>query len=87
MKVGDYLHRKKPDNSSDACHALNTVEAGLCEIFTRVEAEGKRGRTVPVLLQQNTEAALQLLHTKRVECGIRAENQYVFAMPHLGQLP
>jgi len=38
---------------------------------------------VPVLLQQNTEAALQLLHAKRVECGIRAENQYVFAMPHL----
>jgi len=82
MKVGDYLHRKKPDTSSDACHALNTVEAGLCKIFTRVEVEGKRGRTVPVLLQQNTEAALQLLHAKRVECGIRTDNQYVFAMPH-----
>jgi len=37
---------------------------------------------VPVLLQQNTEAALQLLHAKRVECGIRTDNQYVFAMPH-----
>jgi len=37
---------------------------------------------VPVLLQQNSDTALQLLHAKRVECGIRAENQYVFAMPH-----
>jgi hypothetical protein len=80
MALIDFRSRTRSDMGTDAQKALEPMEQGLCKLFTRVEVEGKRGRTVPILLRKETESALQLMEHTRQVCGIKADNPYVFAM-------
>jgi hypothetical protein len=82
MTVQDFRQRTKSSMSSDAQQALEPLERSLCKLFTRVEIEGKRGRTVPVLLKTETEKALELLEKMRSVCGVKENNEYMFAMPN-----
>jgi hypothetical protein len=79
MTVDDYDRRTKSDLSADTQKVLGALENGLCKMFSRVELCGKQDRTVPILLTKDTETSLDLLKTRRVQCGIRTENPYIFA--------
>lgn len=59
---------------------LSELEKKLCHHFTRIEIRGKRGRKVAVLISPVMQEALDLLHQKREECGLK-ENSNVFARP------
>ena len=61
MTVEDFSHKCKVDLSSDALETLSSMERSLFKIFTRVELNGKRGRTVPVLLTHKMLKAIYLL--------------------------
>jgi hypothetical protein len=63
---------------------LSSVEIALCNQFTRIEIKGKRGRTVPVLLNEQLKLAIDLLLSTRAGVGIPADNQFIFFNP-LGQ--
>ena len=51
-----------------------------------MEVRGKRGNTVPVLLNKETKEWLDLLVALRPKVGIAAGNDYLFARSHYGSL-
>ncbi len=60
---------------------LTEVEKRLCKQFARVELRGKKGRKVAVILTSDMTANLSLLISKRKECGVTENNNYLFAIP------
>lgn len=69
------------DPQEDVNVSLSDLEKRLCQHFQRLEIRGKRGRKVPVLLTPAMQQTLDLLVSKRQECGILPENKYLFARP------
>jgi hypothetical protein len=82
MTVNDFHQRTKSSTETDAQAALDPLERSLCKLFTHIEIDGKCGRTVPVLLKEETEKALELLDKTRGLCGIKIDNEYAFALSH-----
>ncbi|XP_030609203.1 uncharacterized protein LOC115796875 isoform X2 [Archocentrus centrarchus] len=76
-----YLSQNPSDPQDDVDAALSNIEKKLCQHFRRIEIRGKRGRKVPVLLTPPMQQALDLLVSKRQECGVPQENVYLFAKP------
>ncbi|KAK4882274.1 hypothetical protein RN001_005593 [Aquatica leii] len=62
-------------------HLTNPEEVRLARKYKRFEIRGKLNRTVPVLVEFDTEACINLIIEKREEVGISSENPYVFARP------
>lgn len=60
---------------------LSPFETKLCNVFTRVELKGKRGRKVAVLLTPEMKISLKLLIENRNQCGVLDQNEYLFALP------
>ncbi|KAI2645355.1 Dolichyl-phosphate-mannose--protein mannosyltransferase 3 [Labeo rohita] len=51
------------------------------QTIRRVELKGKKGRKVAVILTSDMTANLSLLISKRKECGVTENNNYLFAVP------
>jgi len=86
MKLEDYLNRPTSPVSSDVQSSLSRLEQELCKIFIRIEIEGKRGRTVPVLINGEMQRALKLLVDNRTHAGVPLDNPYLFACSNYGSL-
>lgn len=82
MPLSAYLSQNPSDSQEDVNAALSDLEKKLCQHFRRIEIRGKRGRKVPVLLTPAMNQALDLLVSKRQECGVPQENSYLFARPY-----
>lgn len=75
------MHLTLSDPQEDVNVALSDLEKRLCQHFRRLEIRGKLGRKVPLLLTPAMQQTLNLLVSKRQECGILSENTYLFARP------
>jgi hypothetical protein len=80
LTVEEYRKKNKVDLTSDVQVGLSDMEKSLCKMFSRVELRGKKGRTVPILLSQETETAIDLLLKLRDVASIRQTNHFVFAL-------
>ena len=65
---------------------LTTIEQYLCENYSYVSTVGKRNRRVPILYPHYIEVALDSLVENREICGIKTENQFLFANTALGNM-
>ncbi|XP_070203323.1 uncharacterized protein [Littorina saxatilis] len=84
MKVGDYkagLTNQSPAEE-DVLKMISPFERELCQNLMRIEVEGKRGRTVPVLLSRAMKHSLDILLASRDKAGISRENQFLFPRTH-----
>ncbi|XP_051246592.1 uncharacterized protein LOC127357967 isoform X5 [Dicentrarchus labrax] len=81
MPHSAYLSQNPTDPDENVNIALSDLEKKLCQHFRRIELRGKWGRKVPVLLTPAMQQALDLLVSKREECGVPRENIYLFARP------
>ncbi|XP_070401383.1 uncharacterized protein [Nothobranchius furzeri] len=79
MKLTNFMDRNR--SSTQEKMGLSEYEQKLCSYFERVELKGKRGRKVAVLLTPEMTRAVELMVTKRKECGIPDDNTYLFAVP------
>ena len=82
MTVNDFHNRTTADLSSDIRQTLSPVVKSLCKMFTRIELRWKRGRIVPILLTSDILQAMNTLVSERARCGIKPDNNYMFAMYH-----
>lgn len=81
MPLSAYLSQNTSDPQEDVNEALTDLEKTLCQHFKRIEVRGKRGEKVPVLLTPLMQQALDVLVSKRQECGVPQGNAYLFARP------
>lgn len=79
MKVTDYTSKKDASQPSDILDSLSECEKALCKILTRVEIEGKGGRTVPVLLTPDIKRNIDVLLKYRSHVGVAESNSFLFA--------
>ncbi|XP_062331740.1 uncharacterized protein LOC134032000 isoform X2 [Osmerus eperlanus] len=82
MPMNGFLERDTSALHKDVAIGLTEFELHLCQHFSRVELRGKRGRKVAVLLSPDMVNAITRLIEKRKDCGVLAENQFLFAIPH-----
>ncbi|KAF6728633.1 N-lysine methyltransferase SETD8-A, partial [Oryzias melastigma] len=76
-----YLSSNDTQSPDDVSEALSDLEKKLCKHFRRIEIRGKRERKVPVLLTPMMQQSLDILVSKRQECGVPEGNTYLFARP------
>ncbi|KAK7132910.1 hypothetical protein R3I93_019232 [Phoxinus phoxinus] len=81
MTVKNFEDRDMSQLNDDISTGLTEVEKRLCKQFARVELKGKKGRKVAVILTPDMTANLSLLISKRKECGVTENNNYLFAVP------
>ena len=86
MKQVDFTSRPQGAMSNDVLHSLSRLEQELCRIFERVEIIGKRGRTVPVLLDKEIQDSLSLLLPLRMRAGVPEDNTYLFPCSNYGSM-
>ncbi|XP_036814928.1 uncharacterized protein LOC110501685 isoform X1 [Oncorhynchus mykiss] len=80
MLLETYTNRKKSPASADIFNSLSRLEQELGDDkLTRVEIEGKNGRTMPVLLTARMISSLEILIANRDKVGVSKDNPYVFA--------
>ena len=82
MPMNGFLERDTSALHKDVAFGLTEFELHLCQHFSRVELRGKRGRKVAVLLSPDMVSAITRLIEKRKDCGVLAENLFLFARPH-----
>ncbi|CAH2013947.1 unnamed protein product [Acanthoscelides obtectus] len=66
-------------STTELKNSLTPFEVKLAERLAVVEMPGKRAKKVPVLLTDEVRVALDLLISKRTDCGISGNNPYIFA--------
>lgn len=74
MKLRDFLERECLNKLEEL--GLTKYEQMLCRYFQRVGLKGSDEIELAVLLN-----ALDLMISKRRECGVPIQNDYVFAIP------
>ena len=81
MKLSEFygLAANSTNNVGEDEMGLSKLELALASRFQRVEIEGKRGRTVPILLTEQMREALDVMVGSRQTVTINANNEYVFA--------
>jgi len=67
--------------NKDVLESLREMEKIFCHRMSRVEIQGKRGWTLPVILTQQLANAIEQLNLKRREVGLADENNSVSAKP------
>lgn len=82
MTLNGFLERDTSALHKDVSLGLTEFELHLCQHFSRVELRGKKGRKVAVLLSPDMVDAITCLIEKRKDCGVLAENLFLFARPH-----
>src|SRR6218665_4012963 len=78
IKLDDFCKARCGGGDSDINRCLSKMEQQLCRLFYRLEIVGKRGRTVPLLMDGGLFEVVQLLNRKRQEAGVAAANTYLF---------
>ncbi|CAH1107014.1 unnamed protein product [Psylliodes chrysocephalus] len=78
MLLKDYESALKCDPNSDIFQILTESEKQLSQSLIRLEIKGKIGRGVPVLLTEKLQSILNLINTRREECGVVKSNPYLF---------
>lgn len=78
MTLDDFRNQQHTQDS-DVVNSLSDFEKKLCEVLTRVEIYGKRGRIVPVLLTASMKQAVECLLKYREEAGVSSTNKFIFA--------
>ena len=86
LSLDDYKKIQQAGHEGFFMDSLSDFEKNLSRHFYRVEVRGKRGNTVPVLLNKETKEWLDLLVALRPKVGIAAGNDYLFARSHYGSL-
>ncbi|XP_062385759.1 uncharacterized protein LOC134072896 isoform X1 [Sardina pilchardus] len=81
MTVKNVEDRDMSQLNDDISTGLTEVERRLCKQFARVELRGEKGRNVAVILTPDMTANLSPLISKRKECGVTENNDYLFAVP------
>lgn len=79
--------KQKKEMQQEVAQCLSPFEQNLARSMRRIEIRGKRGRCVPVLLTEKHFNQLEALCSRRSECGIHDENQFVFARDGHSQTP
>ncbi|KAF5300726.1 hypothetical protein FQR65_LT19320 [Abscondita terminalis] len=80
ITIQDFSVLKFADSAlSLSGHLKNSEELMLARKYKRFEIRGKLNRTVPVLVDFEIEACINLIIEKREEAGISSANPYVFA--------
>nr|XP_054599976.1 uncharacterized protein LOC129164327 isoform X2 [Nothobranchius furzeri] len=82
MTLNGFQERDTSPLHKDVAFGLTKFELHLCQHFSRVELRGKKGRKVAVLLSPDMVNNITLLMEKREDCGVLAENLFLFARPH-----
>lgn len=83
MTLSDFKE-KHSASENDINQSLSPFEQKLCKVLKRIELVGKRGRTVPVLLTNETHEWINLLVETRSDVGVHPTNKYIFARPNYG---
>ncbi|XP_068451972.1 uncharacterized protein [Clinocottus analis] len=81
IPLAAYLSPDPAGPRRDVNAVLSDFEKHLFQHFRRIEVGGKEGGKVPVLLTPGMQRALDLLVSKRRECGVQEGNAYLFARP------
>jgi len=80
MKVEEYLSKKKGATAFTLeALRLDALEQEFARSFTRVELEGKKGKTVAMFLCNNMKKGMDLLLDYRRIVGIPKSNPHMFA--------
>ena len=82
MTLTDYERRMEKGHSEDIVQCLSQHEQSLLKCLTVVEIEGKRGRTVPVLLTASMKKCVSVLSSTRSQIGVCEQNMYLFPRVH-----
>lgn len=69
------------ESNPDTYDALNKNDKFLADYFKHIFTDGKKSRTVPILLDPATEKCLCLLYKLREEANVSAQNPYIFGLP------
>lgn len=85
MKMSDYSNIQSENTEKQFDSVLTEFEKQLCKSIKRIEIEGKRGRTVPILFPASMEASMDLLNSKRNQM-VQHTNPYLFPRTHYGSM-
>jgi hypothetical protein len=77
MSILDY-QTSLQGNSHETDIELSAMEKALMNSLHRIEITGKRGRTVPVLINELMNNAIKTLISHRDEVGFSEDNYYIF---------
>lgn len=78
LKILEFSKAIRGSTNPDIERCLTKGEQQLCRRYYRVEIPGKRGRTVPVLMDLKVFETLTLLNKSRMKAGVSRDNPYVF---------
>lgn len=81
MCLKNFFEREKSPLHVDESLGLTEFEKKLCEHFSQVEIVGESGRKAAVLLTPDMEQSLNLLVSRRMQCGVQDNNIFLFARP------
>lgn len=81
MTISDFFSRPKwsEQGTEELKKSLSDFEKKLAKELTVIEIIGKRGRKVPILLNEETKTSVEALIKTRDKADIAKENCYVFA--------
>lgn len=86
VQLQEFKNAKRGTASKDLEGCLSEIEKQLCKLFHRLEIAGKRGRTVPLLIDDKIFEAINMLVAKRLQAGVAEENNYLFAVNNSASL-
>lgn len=66
--------------------SLNQTSRKRSENYRHISLRGKRGRTVPAIIENKLKRLIQLLINYRDNAGVSKQNPYVFGLPSKGSL-
>ncbi|XP_066595399.1 uncharacterized protein [Prorops nasuta] len=83
IAITDFENRKNHSQltNKETCNQLSKKPEEIKNKYLRFEIRGKKGRTVPVLLDNELEKSVLLLLKYRKQMGIHIKNPYLFALP------
>lgn len=84
LQMDEFLQLKPASQPGLAVEYLSDIEKRLCKFFYRLEVPGKRGRTVPILINGEMNGWLELISNTRKNMNISSNNVYFFARSHYG---
>ena len=81
LKLKTYTEKPNYDEmeTDTLAQTLSSIEKYLCENYSYMTTVGKRNRRVPIVYPHYIEVALDSLVQHRQICGIKTENQFLFA--------
>lgn len=85
MKMSDYSNIQRENIEKQFDSVLTEFEKQLCKRIKRIEIEGKRCRTVPILFPASMGASVDLLNSKRNQM-VQHIHPYLYPRTHYGSM-